>query len=170
MSKLIEVLKINRSHAGKAGTKGYEVVEVAYKDPEGKTKGMKVLDFVQREVFKSLEGVNDGDILDVEFEQNDKGYWQFKSVQKGTAPQKTDGASVQANRTGSVSKGNWETSEERAARQVMIVRQSQLTNTISYFELTKHTKATPQDVIAVAKIFESFVLGTEAPVERGEVA
>ena len=169
MSKLIEVLKINRSHAGKAGTKGYEVVEVAYKDPEGKTKGMKVLDFVQREVFKSLEGVNDGDILDVEFEQNDKGYWQFKSIAKGTAPASgtnTKGVSAAA----PAARGNWETSEERAARQVMIVRQSQLTNTISYFELTKHTKATPEDVIAVAKVFEAFVLGTEAPVERGEVA
>ena len=170
MSKLIEVLKINRSHAGKAGTKGYEVVEVAYKDPEGKTKGMKVLDFVQREVFKSLEGVNDGDILDVEFEQNDKGYWQFKSVQKG---QKTSmGNSTVANsgqEARVATKGNWETSEERAARQVMIVRQSSLSNTISYFELTKHTKATPEDVIAVAKVFEAFVLGTEVSVERGEV-
>ncbi len=170
MSKQIEVLKINRSKAGKAGTKGYNVVEVAYKDPEGKTKGMKVLDFVQREVFSSLEGVNDGDYLDVEFEQNDKGYWQFKSVQKGEKPVGTTEGQKTSSSSGSSTgrTGNWETAEERAARQVMIVRQSSLSTAVQLLALRKD-KAGASEVIEVAKQFESFVMGTQPEVARGDV-
>jgi hypothetical protein len=53
---------------------------------------------------------------------------------------------------------NYETKEERAARQVMIVRQSSLSNAVSTLSVgAKHL--TPSEVVAVAKEYERYVLG-----------
>ena len=164
MSKRIQVLKITRSDAGKPGTKGYKVIEVAYKDPDGKTKGMKVLDFVQREVFSQFKDVNDGDFLDAEFEKNDKDYWQFRSVAKAAAGSTDSGTKVQSGTSGATTRGNWETSEERAARQVMIVRQPSLSTAVAH-----KPKASTDEIIATAKQFEAFVLGTETAVGGSDV-
>lgn len=163
MSKQIEVLKFMVTET--PGKRPYKVAEVAYKS-DGKTKGMKVLDFVQREVFASLMSINPqpGDILEVEFSQNDKGFWQFSSVAKGEKV-----ASVGSSGAAPAAKtGNWETSTERAARQVMIVRQSSLSNAVALSEANK-AKSTPEDIIAIAKVFEAYVLGTESVVEGDSV-
>lgn len=154
--------------------KGYSVAEIAYKTDDGKTKGMKVLDFVQKDVFAVVKDLKPGDICDADFEKNQKGFWQFANVvNTGVSVPAlpgdtfTKGASSHIGSKG----GNWETSTERSARQVMIVRQSSLSNTINYFELTSHKKATPEDVIAVARLFEAYVLqGDRADKPTGEIA
>ena len=155
----ITVLKVNI-----AKVKNYETAEVSYKTDDGKTKGMKVLSFLQKEVFATLQSCEPGDVLDASFEQNNKGYWQFSNVTK-TGEKGSTAVPASAGIAGSSSsvpaKGNWETSDERAARQTMIVRQSSLSNTIAYFELTGHKKASPEDVIAVAKLFEEYVFSKE---------
>lgn len=167
MPKQIEVLKFMVTET--PGKRPYKVAEVAYKS-DGKTKGMKVLDFVQREVFATLLSINPqpGDILDVEFSQNDKGFWQFASVAKGEKSAGSSNQPTAAGGNGVASKGNWETSEERAARQVMIVRQSSLSNAVALSEANK-AKSTPEDIIAVAKVFEAYVLGKESIVEGDDV-
>jgi len=76
MSYKITVLK---SEVTKA-PKGYSVAEIAYKTADGNTKGMKVLDFVQKDVFAVVKEAKPGDILDAEFEKNPKGFWVFKSL------------------------------------------------------------------------------------------
>jgi hypothetical protein len=55
-------------------------------------------------------------------------------------------------------KSNYETADERAARQVMIVRQSSISNAVALLKTEKHTPTT-EEVLAVAKQFENFVLG-----------
>ena len=149
--------------------KGYSVAEIAYKTDDGKTKGMKVLDFVQKDVFNVVKDCKPGDICDADFEKNAKGFWQFANVVNTGAKGDTATSATPAAAPTKSSGGNWETSAERQARQVMIVRQSSLSNTIAYFELTGHKKATPEDVVAVAKVFERFVMGHEA-APTGEIA
>lgn len=143
--------------------KGYWVAEVAYKTDDGKTKGMKILDFVQKDVFAVAKEAKPGDILDADFEKNAKGFWTFKTlVPTGLKEDVSAVATVSA----PASKGNWETSEERAARQVMIVRQSSLSAANATLEANKG-KFSPEDVIDVAKIYEAYVLGTV--VQTGEI-
>lgn len=151
--------------------KGYDIVELAYKTDEGKTKGMKLFGFgKQKENSAVAAAALPGDVLDVTFQQNDKGYWEFGTV-KATGKNvsiKSDAASSTS--TGPIgnstpSKGNWETSEERAARQVFIVRQSSVSNAIAYFEASKQ-KPTVEDVVVVAKQFEAYVFGNSAPVKQ----
>ena len=147
--------------------KGYSVAEIAYKTDDGKTKGMKVLDFVQKDVFAVVKDLKPGDVCDADFEKNQKGFWQFASISK--TGDRSDVTSTTANSPApSVNKGNWETSSERAARQVMIVRQSSLAQAVNYSELIKNTKADLEDIVAIAKVFEAYVLGTEKPT--GEVS
>ena len=141
--------------------KGYPIVELAYKSDDGKTKGMKVLGFgPQKAITDILSSVETGAVLDVEFEQNDRGYWQFKSV-KPTG-KKEDVAVADAGNS-SKAKSNWETTEERAARQVMIVRQSSLSSAVAFLAALepKGITKTADGVVDVAKTFEAYVFSKE---------
>ena len=57
-------------------------------------------------------------------------------------------------------KSNYETSEERASRQRLIVRQSSLSNAIQYFEITK-AKPTVDEVTELAEAFTNFIFETK---------
>ena len=162
MSYKIVVLKAEVTTA----PKGYKVAEIAYKTDDGKTKGMKVLDFVQKDIFATLKDVKAGDVLNADFEKNAKGFWQFASISKTGDRSDVTAASPPVSEA-TKSKGNWETSEERAARQVMIVRQSSLAQAVNYSDLIKNTKADLEDIVAIAKVFEAYVLGTVQ--QTGEV-
>lgn len=145
--------------------KNYNVCEVAYSS-DGKTKGMKVLDFLQKDVFNAIKDAQPGDVYDASFEQNNKGYWQFSSVtatgEKAAVAPATSSGSASA---GAPARGNWETSDERAARQVLIVRQSCLSTAVDFLG---GKKATEEDVIKTAKRFEQYVFEKDQSVV-GEV-
>lgn len=57
-------------------------------------------------------------------------------------------------------KSNYETAEERAARQRLIVRQSSLSNALQYFEITK-AKPSVQEVTDLAEEFTKFIFETK---------
>ena len=143
--------------------KGYSIAEIAYKTDDGKAKGMKVLDYAQKDVFAVVKDAKPGDVLDADFEKNTKGFWVFKTV-SNTGLKET--VAVPATPNSPVTRGNWETSEERAARQVMIVRQSSLSNAIGYYGLTGEKKLNPVDIVEVAREFEAYVLNQPT----GEIA
>ena len=89
--------------------------------------------------------------------KNEKtGYWDWVGLEGDgiVAETKQASASVGARVTGS----NYETKEERAARQVYIIRQSSLSTAV---ELLGQGKSVA-DVIATAKQFEAYVFGSEA--------
>jgi len=157
MSKQITVIRSTLSKA----PKGYPIIELAYKSDDGKTKGMKILGFgTQKAIVDTLTGLETGTVLDVEFEQNDRGYWQFRSV-KSTGKKEDVAAAVDAPKAKSGS--NWETTEERAARQVMIVRQSSLGHAVAYLTALepKGLTKSPNDVVDVARVFETYVLSQD---------
>ena len=150
--------------------KKYQVCELGYKTEEGKVKAMKIFGFGdQKAVFDVASKAQPGDVIEAQFAQNDKGYWQFS----GLAPtgEKVSPSVVPTGMAGGSgsSRGNWETPEERAARQVMIVRQSSLSNAIALHAAAspKGTEATVDDIVTTAKFFEAYVLGK--PTITGEV-
>lgn len=156
MSKEITVIKV----AVVPQPKGYSITEVSYKTDDGKTKGMKILPFKeQAAVAEAFKNAQSGDVYSVDLAQNDRGFWQFSSATKTGVSKEVAEAPVKAATTG---KGgsNWETSDERAARQVMIVRQSSLSTAVAYLASveTKGVTRSPNDVVDVARIFETYVL------------
>jgi len=149
----IELIDVSVEDKGK-----YKVALVAYRD-QGKAKDKKVMSFgAQENAFKTLqklEGTAKGKFMSVAMEKNKDGYWDWISVvevDQQTATTPSTGNAVPA-------RGNWETPEERAARQVYIVKQSSLSNAIA---VLNHIKKAYEitEVITLAKEFESFVFGS----------
>jgi len=141
--------------------RSYQAIEIAYKK-DGKIEGKKIMSFSNPAVFKAVQNLTQGTIAYVTTEKNDKGYWQWEAVNTdaasaASAPVQTQSSGSTAGNTKSFS--NYETKEERQQRQVMIVRQSSLSNAVA--TLAVGSKAVkPEDVIAVAKQYETYVMGT----------
>lgn len=148
----IEVLSVSVEDKGK-----YKMMEVAYKS-DGKVTSKKIMSFGNAaDVFKRLLTSKPGDSFSVKSEKNEKGYWDWISISDGT----TEGVSAAApSRAANASpKSTYETAEERANRQVLIVRQSSLSNAVDYLALNTKKVPSVQEVVEVAKYFEDYVFG-----------
>jgi hypothetical protein len=150
----------------------YQVADVAYKNKtfQDKLEGKKVMDFVNKEVFKVLKDAKFGDNFDVTRVKNDKGYWDWTALTSSSNGNGMDPVNVPTNQTPIMVKGNpspkstYETPEERAARQVLIVRQSSISSAV---EFANHLKLkTTEEVIQIAKEFEAFVFGNEVELKE----
>src|SRR3990167_800733 len=146
----ITILKVEKE----TSPKGYVVTNVSYKNAEGKVKGMKVFPFKeQAAVAAAFADAKPGDVYDAAFRKNDKDFWEFAPTPTKTGAKESVATSA-ATASGGTTRSNWETSEERAARQVMIVRQSSLSTAVAL-----KPKATVAEIIEVATQFEDFVMG-----------
>lgn len=158
-------LTVLKTEVTKPEGKNYKICEFGYKAEDGKVKGMRIFDVAHlKPVFAVASASKPGDILEATFKQNDKGFWEFASL----SPSSAQSVSADKPQAGA-SRGNWETAEERAARQVMIVRQSSLSNAIAY-AAAQNPKGTALDMDAIienAKVFENYVL--DKPKVTGEV-
>lgn len=148
----IEILSVSVEDKGK-----YKMMEVAYKGSDGKVTSKKVMSFgAAADVFKRLTSAKQGDSFEITSTKNDKGYWDWVGIQDATA----GAASVSAPKGANASpKSTYETAEERANRQVLIVRQSSLSNAVEFLALNSKKVPTVQEVVEVASFFEDYVFG-----------
>jgi len=151
------------------GGKSYQFIEVVFKK-DGKVEGKKIMDFVNPTVFKSLQNLSAGQSVTITQEKsapNNQGqsFWQWQAIDtSGAAPQNTTPSTASTGGGATKSTGsNWETKEERAEKQVMIVRQSSLANAVALAAATSDKKASAESVIQTARTFESYVLDTTPP-------
>ena len=191
----IEVIKVSApiEAVGKSGGK-YTKIEIIYKrlDRDGKVEAKPIFDFANKDVFKLVSELKEGDVRQITSEKDDNGYWQWKAVDGPADRQKqtggeasTDASPAQTGKThsdvtrasytkqagvGKVTGSNYETKEERAARQVLIVRQSSLSSAVAYFaaKSPKGTSATVGDVINVAAQFENAVFNQAVPLKPAQ--
>lgn len=150
----IEFLKVAVEDKGK-----YKLATMTYKQ-DGKPRSIGVLSF--SEPYPTILAAKQGDIIDVEFFKNDKGFWNLKSA-TATGNSVEAGAelpSKQASPAKITTSGQWETREERAARQVYIVRQSTLNVALEFLKAQGKLKFSEDDVKKVAKTFEQYVFDT----------
>jgi hypothetical protein len=149
------------THAAKNG-RSYQSLEVTYKGNDGKVSAKKLMSFSNPSVFKAAGSWNKGDTVDIVTQKDDAGYWQWTgigdgggSVQQSAAPAASSGATR-------VTGSNYETKEERAARQVLIVRQSSLSVAVQALLAGAKTPPNASDIISLAKELESYVFNEEA--------
>lgn len=148
----IELLEVSVEQSGK----GWSKANIKFRDIEKNRSGTKTLvSFGDgAEVYKTLTTALTGSNFEITLKKNGE-YWDWvKAVQieQGINPAQFAGKSATPNR-------GFETPEERAQRQVYIVRQSSLANALSYLELTKQNKAAVADVTFIASQFEDYVFG-----------
>lgn len=151
----IEVLSVSVEDKGK-----YKSMEVAYKGTDGKVTSKKMVSFGSQEAaYKTLSTAKQGDVFQIQSAKNDKGYWDWIGIEQGAGTSVVTAAKPGGNAT---PKSTYETAEERANRQVLIVRQSSLSNSIEFLKLSGKKAPAVPEVLEVAEIFESYVFGKKS--------
>lgn len=101
---------------------GYEKLEVVY-DNQGKTEVKKLMSFSNPKVYEKIKKATQGETFDVELSKDEKGYWQWASL-NAAVPSATPSGNVENKPAATKGSTSWETAEERALKQRLIVRQS----------------------------------------------
>lgn len=150
------------THAARNG-RSYQSVEVTYKNEQGQAQSKKLMSFSNPAVFKAAQTWEKGDTVNIATEKDANGYWQWTAIlaEGESAPAPTNQSAVTSSPKAAtatrVTGSNYETKEERAERQIMIVRQSSLANAVA--TLATHGSAiSAEQVIALAKTYEGFVM------------
>jgi len=148
------------THSTKNG-RSYQSMEVTYKNDSGQVQSKKLMSFSNPDVFKQAKDWQKGDTVDVNTQKDDNGYWQWISIGADAIAQASSNTSNTTSKTTRVTGSNYETKEERAQRQVMIVRQSSISSSIS--ALTAEGKRpSVAEVLAMAKEFENYVMDNKS--------
>lgn len=144
----IEVVDVTVEEVPRPSGKGsYEKATVAYKNSDGKLESKTLMDWASKEVWPVITKAKKGDTFSIDREKDAKGYWNWTNIAK------QDGVVVKE-ASKSPTKPSYETPEERAARQVLIVRQSSLSSAVAL--LGPKTKV--EEVLKTADIFVNYVM------------
>ena len=142
--------------------KPYVELEVAFKnlDFQEKLEVKKLNPFGNKDVYNTLKSAKNGEVYDIERVKNDGGFWDWVAIKSGGAAQSTSQTStIASGSTASPSpKSTYETADERAKKQVYIVRQSSITAAISTLKTDKKSPSL-EEVISAAKVYEAYVFG-----------
>ena len=155
----------------KNGGGTYLGTTLTYKDSQGKVNNKswvkKVLDHpANGHVKAALQTLNAGAFFEAEAVKNDAGFWNWTQLKIVDGTRQVPTSTPQA-----TTRSTFETPEERAERrsldkekfafekekQKLIIRQSSLSNSINF----SVAGASVEDVIAVAKEFEAYVLSND---------
>jgi hypothetical protein len=157
---LINIIDVGapNTHAAKNG-RSYQSIEVTYKDDQGQVKNKKLMSFSNPSVFNHIKDLTKGDQINLRTEKDAAGYWQWIGLEGDKTVATETKTTPQTG--GRVTGSNYETKEERAARQVLIVRQSSLSSAV---ELLGPGKSV-EEVLAIAKQFEDYVFAKSTGID-----
>lgn len=146
----------------------YQQLEVTFKNlTYNKTESKKIMSFgAQGPSFKALVDAQAGSQWDITVTKNTQGYndWTSATPSNGATESSTPAAAA-AKGTAPV-RSTYETPEERAQRQVLIVKQSSLSAAVSTLSVgAKSVK--PDDVIELAQRYTDWVFGVKDPGPSG---
>jgi hypothetical protein len=153
----------------------YQTADVAYKNNsfQGKVEGKKVMSFgATKDSFSTLALAQPGESYEVTIVKNDKGYNDWVSMAKAEAGANSPAVSAPAGgkAPAATPRSTYETPEERAQRQVLIVRQSSLSAAVNLLLAGAKTPPPVENVLAIAKQFEDYVFGKQAPGPISEMS
>lgn len=140
---------------------------VSFLNERGEAKTWKILSFSNPKVFDILKNAKEGQVYDIDTRKNDKDFteWAGATLVEGTAP-------AAAGKSAVPYKSTYETPEERAVRQRLIVRQSCLAQAVATLAVGVKVGPTYDEVVALAARYNEWVFEapdlfeTEAPDEQ----
>lgn len=158
----IEVLNIASETKQSASGKPYVMLDVAFKNLQsGKIEGKKLVPFGDSEVvYKVFKDAKAGNTFEVELVKGEK-YWNWTSAKQAVPSNvqaATGGNGVSKSVT--IGKSTYETPEERAKKQVYIVKQSSIGSALELLSIAAKTPPSTQQVIDVAQVFTDWVLAS----------
>lgn len=143
------------------GPRKYKKAEVTY-TWQGNNRRQTVMSFSNPDVFKTLESLKLPANVEVELTKvTGRDGTEYTNWAKITQTIGGESAPTASKPAGKVVGSNYETAEERAKRQLMIVRQSSVSNAISMLSagINPGEKLQVTDVLEVAQEFVDFVYG-----------
>lgn len=154
----IKVISVEVTNRGK-----FDQAEVTFKNLnfDGKVDAKKLMSFTNQKVFDVIKKSQNGDQFTIDRKKDDKGYWQWVGItsDSGDASSGISAAPVTGKPASTPApKSTYETADERAAKQVYIVRQSSISAAVTTLKTDKKNP-TVQEVLDVAKQYEAYVFG-----------
>lgn len=162
----IQILSVNIETKPNSRGGTYQSADIAFKNLtyQGKVEGKKIMSFgAQENAFNTLSVAQPGDTYDVTVVKNAAGFNDWTVVTKEIAGSANTSAAspapTGASKTTQV-RSTYETPEERAAKQIYIVRQSSLSAAINSLAVGSKTALKSDEVIKIAREYESYVFST----------
>jgi hypothetical protein len=145
--------------------KTYSALELAFKNLtfQGKVEGKNLVGFGNgKAAYDTLLNANPGEVFDISMVK-DGAYWNWISATKsnGAAPAPNVSKTSSTTSPTTSPKSTYETPEERAKKQVYIVRQSSISNAVDLLSVGQKSPPAIEAVIEAAKQFEDYVFGTK---------
>ena len=139
------------------GRNNWQKAAVEYTQ-DGKPRNQNLVSFKNPAVFAAVKDLVDGDVVDVTLTKEGD-FWQWAAVKKIDSPPSAPASGrAPAASGGKVVGSNYETKEERAARQVLIVKQSSLAQALAYMSATdKEGTFGVNHVLDIAQQFSDWV-------------
>lgn len=158
----IEVIQVTKTT--KQGKTAYIMLEVAYKQLNGtyagKLASKKIMSFVQPDnVYKALADAKSGDVFNIKSHKNmETGFIDWDDAE-AVAPGNAIPVPQQEQKSMPASKSTYETPEERAKKQVYIVKQSSVTAALKFAELCDE-KPDIEGILNVAQTITDWVFAS----------
>jgi len=167
----IEVLSVQSStKPTKSGS--YVQLDVAYKRLDtGKVEGKKVMSFASKDAYAALQHATTGNHYQITTEKVGE-YWQWIAVERVSNDARVPSSdAVPAKSVGNASpKSTYETPEERAKKQVYIIRQSSLSTAVDTLAVgVSKGSLNPDDVLALAQRYVDFVFDNNTKVPSMDI-
>jgi hypothetical protein len=146
----IRINNIGEETTKKSAKGFYKVFTLSY-NSDGRDRTRDIPNF-DKETYATLRNANAGDEFDITLVKNGE-YTNWSGAEK--APVSATASNVNS---GFKKASTYETAEERAARQVYIIRQSSLDHAVAFVNSQSKGKAAVSEVLDVADTFVNYVL------------
>ena len=171
---LIKIVAVSTEMKTNAKGTSYKALTVDFRDDSNKLSSKTINVFgAQKRTGEILEEASPGQVYEVTAVKNNAGYWDWTDARitteqlgsTSTVSAAQASSKPQTNTSASSGGRGFETPEERAKKQVYIVRQSSLANAVATLSVGSKTAPKPEEVIAVARKYEQYVFDTELKVD-----
>jgi hypothetical protein len=160
----ITVVQVSQKTATSKAGKPYRLVELAYKNNtfQGKLEEAKINQYSK--VFNEVSGMKQGEVYDVVKEKDDSGFYQWLEVKQAAPGSAANAPTPTATETKGYAtpKSTYETPEERAKKQVYIIRQSSISAAINVLSVGAKTPPSTELILKEAQKYTDWVLNGPA--------
>lgn len=161
----IKIVEVNLESV-KKGKTGYQVAHVSY-TYNGEPRTQKIMSFANPAIFKEVQELSPGETIDVTLAKDSAGYTQWAKIVRGGNTSNSSGSTGASNRSYSGQTGrDFETADERKLKQLLIVRQSSISNALEYMKATGNNTFGVTDLLDIAQHFVDFVYDNNETLEN----
>lgn len=151
----------------------YQQLEVTYKNLtyQGKVESKKIMSFgANASAFTTLSKAGAGSTWEITVVKNAQGYndWTSVAASDGAQAASTPPSAINSPKASvGATRSTYETPEERAQRQILIVRQSSVGHSLTLLSLGAKAPPKLSEVLDVAQQISDFVFQTKSVGETG---